>query len=105
MDTLELSTAPDELPDIAAYAYQDVHVWSALRPASPPSPPPVDPPLEISGQNFLWAFGRSKIFSGANCFRPKIFFGAFGASKNSASLRRGGGWTPPPQKKPRPSPE
>ena len=28
-----------ELPDIAAYAYQDVHVWSALRPACAPTGP------------------------------------------------------------------
>ena len=27
------------LPNIAAYAYQDVHVWSALRPACAPPPP------------------------------------------------------------------
>ena len=25
-----------ELPNIAAYAYRDVHVWSALRPACAP---------------------------------------------------------------------
>ena len=40
-----------ELPNIAAYAYQDVHVWSALltclRPPAPPTPlPPLPlPPL------------------------------------------------------------
>ena len=33
-----------ELPNIAAYAYQDVHVWSALLTCLPP-PPPWEGPL------------------------------------------------------------
>ena len=60
-------------------------------------PPPHPPPLKI-GPNFVPAFGQSTIFfgaDGANWFRPNIFFGAIGASKNSAPLG-GGGWPPPP---------
>ena len=52
------------------------------------------PPL----QNFLRVFGQSKIFSGAfgpSQFRPKNFFGAFGASNNSGSPEGGGGGVPP----------
>ena len=31
-----------ELPNIAAYAYQDVHVWSALLTCLRPAPPDPD---------------------------------------------------------------
>ena len=33
------SVSSVELPNIAAYAYQDVHVWSALLTCAPPPPP------------------------------------------------------------------
>ena len=49
------------------------------------------------GQNFLWVFGQSKLFSGAfgaSQFRPKKFFGAFSASNNSGSPEEGGGGSP-----------
>ena len=55
-----------------------------------PTPPS---PFNRLGHGFLRAFGRSKFFSGAfgaNWFRPKIFFRAFGASKISAP--RGRDW-------------
>ena len=64
------------------------------------------------GQNFLQVFSQSKIFSdafSASQFRPKNFFGAFGASNNSGSPE-GGGSPPqphpptPPLSKPLPCP-
>ena len=61
----------------------------------PHHPPPAPPPQNILGQIFLRTFDPSKIFScafGGNRFRPKIFFGAFGASKHSAPP----GSSPPP---------
>ena len=68
-------------------------------PLDPPSHTP-PPPFKILGQIFLQAFGQSKLFSGDfrdNSFRPKLFFGAFGASKNSAPPEGGcEGWNPPP---------
>ena len=51
----------------------------------PPTPPPT-PPFKRMGQIFFRAFCR-----------PKVFFGAFGASKNSAPAGGGGVWTPPLQ--------
>ena len=50
-----------------------------------PPHPPTHPPFKMLCQIFLWAFGGSEVFSGAfraNWFRPKIFFGAFAASKS-----------------------
>ena len=50
-------------------------------------------PFKRLGQMFFWAFGQSKFFSGAlggSRFRPKIFFGSFSASKNSAPPEGGG---------------
>jgi hypothetical protein len=46
-----------ELPNIAAYAYQDVHVWSALltclRPFNPPWAPIVKRGTVTSAENIL----------------------------------------------------
>ena len=50
-------------------------------------------------QVFLQVFSQSKIFSGAfgaSQFRPKNFFGAFGASNNSGSPEGGSPLQPPP---------
>ena len=59
------------------------------HPPRPPGAPPTPPP-QIFGQIFLWAFGQSKIVSGAfgaNRVRPKIFFRAFGASQTQQHRR------------------
>ena len=66
---------------------------------TPPHSPWTPPPLKHLGQIFLRAFGRSKIISGAfgpNWFRPKNFFGAFGASKKLSTTGGEVGWTQPP---------
>ena len=61
--------------------------------------PPPPPLLSDWAKVFLRVFGQSKIFSGAfaaSQFRPKNFFGAFGASNNSGSPAGGGPPTAPP---------
>ena len=46
-----------ELPNIAAYAYQDVHVWSALLTClRPQRGRPRGPKIARKGQG--WAYGR-----------------------------------------------
>ena len=63
------------------------------HPTHPPWTPPISK-IHQRGQVFFRAFGRSKMFSGAfgaNSSKPKIFFGALGASKNSAPPEGGGG--------------
>ena len=61
-----------ELPNIAAYAYQDVHVWSALltclRPPPPPSPHCPSGPLSYQG-----SIATGHTYGGAEGAR-KIFF-------------------------------
>ena len=66
---------------------------------TPPPPPHPPPPFHVIGPIFLRVFGQSKIFSGAfgaSQFRPKNFFGPFGASINSGSPEGGVPPQPPP---------